>query len=299
VNGQNLLSGITPISMAALNGKTEAIDFLLGKGANINAKSRDGGTALHGAAFLGHIKTVNLLLSKGADPNIRNNKGETPLDSSSSEWNDGLRGIVEFVAGLLQIKVDMEAVKAGRPKTAIALRNQGGKPGSLLANRSQNKNNNTETDIWTAAKKGNLAAVKTFLEKGIKVNSLDPSGVTPLSMAALTGEVETVMFLIGKGAEVNVQHKDGATPLHFAAFFGETEVVELLLDNNANINIQNNKGETPLDNASTEWSKVQFAIGLVGGFFKIDVDMEAAKAGRPEAAEILRGHGAKPGSELK
>jgi hypothetical protein len=94
-----------------------------------------------------------------------------------------------------------------------------------------------------------------------------------------------------------VQHKDGATPLHFAAFFGETEVVELLLENNANINTQNNKGETPLDNASTEWSKVQFAVGLVGGFFKIDVDMEAAKAGRMEVVKILREHGGRPGSK--
>jgi len=71
------------------------------------------------------------------------------------------------------------------------------------------------------------------------------------------------------------------------------------LDNNANINMQNHKGETPLDNTSEDWSKVQFAIGLVGGFFKIDVDMEAAKAGRMEAVKILRDHGAKPGSELK
>ena len=299
INGQNLLSGITPISMAALNGKTEAIDFLISKGANINAKSRDGGTALHGAAFLGHIETVNLLLEKGADPNIRNNKGETPLDNSSGEWNDGLRGIVEFVAGLMQIKVDIEDVKAGRLKAAATLRNQGGKTGAVIAKQSTGENKNAEKDIWTAAKKGNIAAVKRFLANGAKVDSPDPSGATPLSMAALTGEVETAKFLISKGAEVNVRHKDGATPLHRAAFFGETEIVELLLENNANINIQNNKGETPLDNASAEWSKVQFAIGLVGGFFKINVDMEAAKAGRIEVAKILRDHGGKPGSELK
>jgi ankyrin repeat protein len=298
VNGQNLLTGITPISMAALNGKTEVIEFLLNKGADVNARSRDGGTALHGAAFLGHIETVNLLLNKGANPNVRNKKGETPLDSSSGEWNDGLRGVIELVAGFMQIKVDMEDVKAGRPKVAATLRNQGGKLSIVLGNQSTGENNNPEKDIWTAAKNGNLAAVKTFLAKGIKINSPDPIGATPLSMAALTGEVETARFLINKGAEINVQHKDGATPLHFAAFFGETEVVELLLENNANINLQNNKGETPLDNASAEWSKVQFALGLVGGFFKIDVDMEAAKTGRMEAAIILRAKGGKRGSGL-
>ncbi len=54
-----------------------------------------------------------------------------------------------------------------------------------------------------------------------------------------------------------------------------------------------------MDNASTEWSKVQFALRLVGGFFKIDVDMEAAKAGRMEVVTILRDRGGKPGSDLK
>ena len=81
-------------------------------------------------------------------------------------------------------------------------------------------------------------------------------------------------------------------------FWGQIEIVKLLLANNAKVNIQNNKGETPLDSASAEWSKVQFIIGLVGGFLKIEVDMEAVKTGRPKAAEILRTNGGKPGSGL-
>ena len=169
--------------------------------------------------------------------------------------------------------------------------------GAVIAKQSTGENKNAEKDIGTAAKKGNLDAVKNFLSKGVKVNTPDPSGATPLSMAALAGEVETAKYLISKGADVNVRHKDGATPLHFAAFFGETEVVELLLDNNAKVNIQNYKGETPLDNTSEDWSKVQFAVGLVGGFFKIDVDMEAAKSGRIEVVKILREHGGKPGTK--
>ncbi|HBU60123.1 MAG TPA: hypothetical protein DEB48_09805, partial [Verrucomicrobiales bacterium] len=223
----------------------------------------------------------------------------TPLDNSSGEWSDGLQGIVELVAGFLKIEVNLEEVKSGRPKVAAMLRKYGGKPGALIARQTTAKNDNEEKDIWTAAKKGNLDAVKSFLAKGIKVNSLDPSGVTPLSMAALTGEMETAKFLISKGADVNVQHKDGATPLHFAAFFGETGIVELLLENNADINSQNHKGQTPLDNTSEDWSKVQFAIGLVAAFFKVDVDMEATKAGRMETIKILRERGGKPGSELK
>ena len=297
VNGHDIM-GITPLAYAALTGKTEVMDFLISNGGQVNAKNRDGATPLLGAAFLGRVEAVDLLLAKGADPNIRNNKGETPLDTSSSEWNDGMRGIVDFITGLMRIKVDVEDVKVGRPKVAAALRNQGGKLGAALAKQSNGENKNSEIDIWTAAKKGNIDAIKDFLAKGIEVDSLDPTGSTPLSMTALTGEVEAAKFLISRGADVNVLHKDGATPLHGAAFLGQIEIVKLLLANNAKVNVQNNKGETPLDSASAEWSKVQFIIGLVSGFLKIEVDMEAVKTRRPKAAEILRTNGGKPGSGL-
>jgi len=128
---QNFI-GITPLSMAALTGQTEIAELLIDAGAEVNARSKDGGTALHGAAFLGQFETVELLLAKGANPNIRNNKGESPLDSSKGEWNAGLKGFVDIVAGLLQIKVDTEAAREGRPKAAALLRAKVAKPGSEL-----------------------------------------------------------------------------------------------------------------------------------------------------------------------
>ena len=112
-------------------------------------------------------------------------------------------------------------------------------------------------------------------------------------MATLTGEVETAKFLIGKGANVNVQHKDGGTPLHGAAFLGQVEIVKLLLENKAEVNVRNNKGETPLDSASAEWSKVQFIVGIIAGYLKVEVDTEAVKTGRPKVVEILQAAGVK------
>ncbi|SVE46620.1 uncharacterized protein METZ01_LOCUS499474, partial [marine metagenome] len=128
---QNFI-GITPLSMAALTGQTEIAELLIDAGAEVNARGKDGGTALHGAAFLGQFETVELLLAKGANPNIRNNKGESPLDSSTGEWNAGLKGLVDIVAGFLQIKVDTEAARDGRPKAAALLRAKSAKPGSGL-----------------------------------------------------------------------------------------------------------------------------------------------------------------------
>ena len=121
--------GITPLSLAVLTGEIEVARFLISKGADVNARGNDGGTALQGAAYLGQSEAVKLLLDKGADPNLRNKRGETPLDASAGEWNDGLQGFVRLITGLLQIKVDMEAVETGRPKVVKILQAAGGKSG--------------------------------------------------------------------------------------------------------------------------------------------------------------------------
>jgi len=124
--------GITPLSLATLTEEIEVASYLISKGADVNARNDDGATPLLGAAFLGRAEAVKLLLAKGADPNLRNKRGETPLDASSGEWNDGLQGLAKLITGLLQIKVDNEAVKAGRPKVVQILQAAGGKRGSDL-----------------------------------------------------------------------------------------------------------------------------------------------------------------------
>lgn len=109
VNARNLQSGATPLITAAVAGHTKAVATLLEHGADINARGQDGGTALHAAAFFGHTETVKLLLEKGADTNIRSNDGATPLDTTKVDWE-----LTQFVAGMLQMKVNEAEVKAGR-----------------------------------------------------------------------------------------------------------------------------------------------------------------------------------------
>jgi ankyrin repeat protein len=81
--------GITPLMAAAGMGtkeedttgrfKTEdeineAIDLLLGAGANINAKGAQGQTALHAAAQWGYDKVAEHLIAKGADVNAKDRR---------------------------------------------------------------------------------------------------------------------------------------------------------------------------------------------------------------------------------
>ena len=57
----------------------QTLELLISKGADVNAKAKDGTTPLYRAAKLDMIGLVKFLISKGADVNARNNKGVTPL----------------------------------------------------------------------------------------------------------------------------------------------------------------------------------------------------------------------------
>jgi ankyrin repeat protein len=49
----------------------DLVNLLLSSGAEVNARRRDGLTALHSAAYRGHRRVMETLLAHGADPTIR------------------------------------------------------------------------------------------------------------------------------------------------------------------------------------------------------------------------------------
>jgi ankyrin repeat protein len=57
------------LRFAAKEGRTETVKALLAGGADIDAKNKDGDTALMIATLLGHTETVKALLAEGADVN--------------------------------------------------------------------------------------------------------------------------------------------------------------------------------------------------------------------------------------
>jgi len=67
---------------AARNGHAEVVEYLLSKGAVIDAKGVFGATALHWAAFNGHQQTVDLLLARGARLDIR----DVRFNATPAEW---------------------------------------------------------------------------------------------------------------------------------------------------------------------------------------------------------------------
>ena len=89
-------------------------------------------------------------------------------------------------------------------------------------------------EFFAAARKGDTAAVKALLDKGVNVNAKTRYGATALSYACDRGNVELVKLLIERGADVNAKDTFyGESPLGWALSKDNAPIVKLLLDKGA------------------------------------------------------------------
>jgi ankyrin repeat protein len=95
--GANVNSGgssCAPLFLAAGEGRLNAVRYLLDEGAEVNAHSQNGNTALTEAAFYGHLPVVKELLVRGADVNATG-AGGTALDIALSQKNSAVVDLLQ------------------------------------------------------------------------------------------------------------------------------------------------------------------------------------------------------------
>ena len=200
---------------------------VLKKGANVNAKDKDGKTALMLIYQDGNISSIlevaKFLVEQGANVNAKDKDGKTAL----MLWDR--RSEVGIIGG----KDDLEMIKFLIEK------------GTDLNAKDKNG--------WTALMHyGNSGAeidkIKFLVEKGADVNAKTKNGWTALMFAAGRGYgyKGTAMQLLEKGADVNAKNKDGWTALMFAAT-SNIDIVEMLLEKGADVNAKNKDGKTAID----------------------------------------------------
>ena len=93
------------IVTAAADGKTDMVQFLLAKGADIDEMGihhpydrrydETVGSALHQAIRKGHQEVVSLLLKEGANVDLKDLRGRTPLALAEAEGNDTIKSIMK------------------------------------------------------------------------------------------------------------------------------------------------------------------------------------------------------------
>ena len=102
--------------------------------------------------------------------------------------------------------------------------------------------------IHDAAKSEDIDQIKSFIDKGYNVNTIEQkTGWTPLHSAVSFGHISIVELLINNGANVNMASNSGFTPLHIAVDQGNVSFVEFLISKEADVNSKNTAGLTPLN----------------------------------------------------
>jgi len=193
----------TPISLidACYYGDLDRVKGLLNADVDINARDKDGVTALAYASDRGHMAIVRILLANNADVNTRSNIGSTAL------MNASYMGHVGIVNNLIARGADVNA-----------------------------QSNNGTTALMNAAAQGYREIVKILLANDANVDACDECGLNALWNAISSGHRDIVKILINNGVDVNKRANDGTTALMNAAFTGNIDMVKMLLEANAEIN---------------------------------------------------------------
>ena len=93
-------------------------------------------------------------------------------------------------------------------------------------------------ELLSAARQGDVAAVKALVEKGASIEAKTPYGQTPLYLAAMNGHLEAARFLVDKGAQTDIRDTFYKAPmLAFVIMRKHYDVAKLLIS----------KGSGPID----------------------------------------------------
>jgi ankyrin repeat protein len=266
-NVQETRGGATPLMYAASVGSVEAMTLLLDRGADPKIRNSAESTPLMWSAT--DIRKVRVLVDRGANVNAVSSRGRTALFLAAMSAPSA-----EIVKLLMARGVDVKVVDAFK-MSALHAATWGSDTETirLLVDAGLDVNAANVagfTPLINAANARNFVAAKLLIAKGAKVNVAagDPiqkvkagtiplGNFTPLHMVALSGSPEFVKALLDAGASVNVSEARGLTPLMLAVATDRQnlDIIRMLIAQGADLNARNKDGETALDLARKFHSK--------------------------------------------
>jgi len=258
-------NGETLLHWAAVKGNKSLVEFLIDKGANIDAKNIDGITPLYWAALFDKPGAVYVLAHKrNANIYIRdyNKLHATPLHMAAYS-----QSVASIIYLLQKAKENPDSFddyinsidKNGQTPLMMGVWPYSAEVETLQklllfgANTDiQNENGDTALHIaisapWSKDNSGRDAKyVKILLKGGANPNISNASGETPLHLASAAGNNVSIKTLLKYKADINAQDNNGWTPLHYASDNGRYASVKLLLAKKAKV-LKDNKGQTYID----------------------------------------------------
>ena len=120
-NSVNAEHGYSALAYAAATGKYGVVEMLLNHGADVNARSKDGSTALHAAAMFSRHSELKLLKRFKVDESIKNEAGLTAAEVAAAPFTAETRDGLMNLAAAFGIGVSPEGVKGRRDEAARIL----------------------------------------------------------------------------------------------------------------------------------------------------------------------------------
>lgn len=215
------------------------VDYLVQKGANINAEDNNKQTPIHHIAIAGDCDNVERLDNiQNVHYNEVDNFGRTPF-SYACQHSKGpfLAFLVEHGASVNFVDFD------GIPP------------------------------INYAVLEGNVEAFRFLLRNEASPFASDKNRIAPIHIAAEKGLMEIMYDLVRLPGQIRLRDAHGNTPLHYAVRNNQLQVIRLLCKDPTTISELNNDRDTPLTLASNATN-----IDLVNYFFSLGAKFSPSQA---------------------
>ena len=236
----DLMEGLreTPLMLAARYNEVDVVEFLIERGASLEAQDIEYLRPIHHAVKGGKISNVLRLIELGAKVSKENLEYTFPVHLAAE------CGHTDILRLLLEHGADATKSVAYSGTTPIMLAAENGHLETLkllLINGCDldKADESGQLCLHCAAEGDHFDVVKFILESGGNVLAKTGSGQTVLHLATRR---DLVQFLFEKGADVHARDCYGRTPLHAASGKGQTDTVKYLLGQGANVDSRDDFG---------------------------------------------------------
>lgn len=191
------------------------IEYLIKRGAKVDAPDTEQQTPLIVAAKGGDVSVMNGLLAYKANPNAQDNDGWTAaMHAVRSNEPKVFRLLGKHKANFNLVNKDglpalAMAVNDNKANAAVAMLDNDANPNLAMGAGKYNA-------LMLAVSKGNLVMAQTLLQYKANPNAKNAAGVTPLMIAAYKDQDMLVSLLLKAGANKELKDDDGKTALQIA-----------------------------------------------------------------------------------